>query len=223
MNGPHGLRANFPCHRCVIAPAIALAIVAILARPLSVAGSETPLTLVKQLVAQVLAVVKDNRMAQAAKEKRLRELGAANFDFAEMSRLAMGHSWPSLSTDQHRRFVSAFTSFLEDAYLNKIQNYSNQNIQISGARMFGKERAQVNGRVAQPGVEPITLRFSLRRAGGAWKIYDVALDNVSTLGNYRTQFQRIMREKGFDELLAQIRQRDRELASTLGSPSGLPF
>jgi phospholipid transport system substrate-binding protein len=73
------------------------------------------------------------------------------------------------------------------------------------------------------GSEPIGLSFSLKRESGAWKIYDVAVDNVSTLDSYRTEFQRIVGEKGFDELMAQIQRRDRELASTLGSPTGLPF
>lgn len=68
-------------------------------------------------------------MVQPDKQKKLRELGAANFDFNEMSRLAMGRSWRSLSADQRQRFVPVFTSFLEDAYLNKVQNYSGQEIQ----------------------------------------------------------------------------------------------
>ncbi len=71
--------------------------------------------------------------------------------------------------------------------------------------------------------EPIGLGFSLKREGGTWKICDVAVDNVSSLNSYRTEFQRIMGEEGFDELMTQIQRRDRELASTLGSPTGLPF
>ncbi len=75
----------------------------------------------------------------------------------------------------------------------------------------------------QQGAEPIGLGFSLKRDGDAWKIYDIAVDNLSTLNSYRAQFQRIVGEKGFDELIRQIEDRDRELASTLGSPAGLPF
>jgi phospholipid transport system substrate-binding protein len=86
-----------------------------------------------------------------------------------------------------------------------------------------KDYAQVSGGIVQQGSEPIGLSFSLKRESGTWKIYDVAVDNVSTLDSYRTEFQRIMGEKGFDELMAQIQRRDRELASTLGSPTGLPF
>ena len=67
------------------------------------------------------------------------------------------------------------------------------------------------------------MGFSLKREGGVWKIYDVAVDNVSTLDSYRTEFQRIIGEEGFDELMTQIQRRDRELASTLGSPTGPPF
>ena len=84
-----------------------------------------------------------------------------------MSRLAMGKSWRSLSADQRQRFVPVFTLFLEDAYLNKIQNYSNQDIQITQARVTDNDYAQVNGRIVQQGAEPIGLSFSLSRKGGA--------------------------------------------------------
>jgi len=192
------------------------AIMAFVTQLLTAASDVAPLTRVKQLVAQVLSIVKD-------KQKKLRELGAANFDFNEMSRLAMGRSWRSLSADQRQRFVPVFTSFLEDAYLNKVQNYSGQEIQITRAHVSDKDFAQVSGHIVQQGSEPIGLGFSLKREGGVWKIYDVAADNVSTLDSYRTEFQRIMGESGFDELMTQIQRRDRELASTLGSPTGLPF
>jgi phospholipid transport system substrate-binding protein len=86
-----------------------------------------------------------------------------------------------------------------------------------------KDYAQASGHIVQQDSEPIGLGFSLKRESGIWKIYDVAVDNVSTLDSYRTEFQRIIGEKGFDELMTQIQRRDRELASTLGSPTGLPF
>jgi phospholipid transport system substrate-binding protein len=191
---------------------------------LSAASSATaPLNLVRQLVVRVLSLVNDKSMAQSEKAKRLRELGSANFDFKEMSRSAMGRSWRSLSADQRQRFIPVFTSFLEDAYLNKIQNYSGQQIQITTAHVTGKEYAEASGRIVQKGSEPIGLGFSLRREGNAWKIYDISIDNVGTLDSYRTEFQQIMHDKGFDEIMAQIERRDRELASTLGSPTGLPF
>jgi phospholipid transport system substrate-binding protein len=202
---------------------LAFAIMASGAQPLTAANGVAPMTLVKQLVAQVLSIVKDKQVAQPDKQTKLRGLGTANFDFAEMSRLAMGKSWRSLSADQRKRFIPVFTSFLEDAYLNKVQNYSGQEIQITSAHVSDKDYAQVSGHIVQQGSEPIELGFSLKREGGAWKIYDVAVENLSTLDSYRTEFQRIMGENGFDELMAQIQRRDRELASTLGSPTGLPF
>src|SRR5207244_1333397 len=127
---------------------------------------------------QVLSIVNDKQMVQADKQKKLRELGAANFDFNEMSRLAMGRSWRSLSADQRQRFVPVFASFLEDAYLNKVQNYSGQEIQITKTHVTDKDCAQTSGHIVQQGAEPIGLGFSLKREGGTWKIYDVAVDNV---------------------------------------------
>ncbi len=90
-----------------IALALAFAIIAFVAQPLTIAASGVaPLTLVKQLVAQVLSIVKDKQMTQPDKQTKLRELGAANFDFDEMSRLAMGKSWRSLSADQRSKGCS---------------------------------------------------------------------------------------------------------------------
>jgi len=207
----------------IVAMVIAFVIAASVARPATADSGIAPLDIVKQVVAQVLSIANDKQMAQADKQKKLRELGAANLDFNEMSRLAMGKSWRSLSADQRRRFVPVFSSFLEDAYLNKVQNYSDQEIQITKARLSEQNYAQVSGRIVQQGPDPIGLGFSLKREGSAWKIYDIAVDNVSTLGSYRVEFQRILSDKGFDELMKQIQERDRELAATLGSPSSLPF
>jgi phospholipid transport system substrate-binding protein len=205
----------------VVAVVIAFVIVVSVARPATAASGTAPLEMVKQLVAQVLSIAKDKQMAQADKQKKLRELGAAHLDLNEMSRLAMGRSWRSLSADQRRRFVPVFSSFLEDAYLSKVQNYSD--IQITRAQLSEQNYAQVSGRIVQQGSDPIGLGFSLKRDGSAWKIYDIAVENVSTLHGYRVEFGRILSHKGFDELMKQIQDRDRELATTLGSPSGLPF
>jgi len=223
MNAYRGCTQNRCCRQFAVALAITVAVIALVIRPLCAGSVTPPLIVVKQLVTRVLSIVNDKQMEQADKQKKLRELGAADFDFSEMSRLALGNAWRSLTTDQRHRFVPLFTSFLQDAYLNKVQNYSGQEIQIIRARSTEPDYAQVSGRIVQQGSDSIALAFSLRREGGAWKIYDVAVDNLSTLGSYRTEFQRIMREKGFDELMRQIRDRDRELASTLGSPMGLPF
>lgn len=223
MSTAKGLHSSRLHPLFAVALPIAFAIIASVAQPLTAASSPTPLTVVKQMVAQVLSIVNDKQMAQPFKQKKLRELGAANFDFNEMSRSALGRSWRSLSTDQRQRFVPLFTSFLENAYLDKVQNYSGEEIQIIKAHLTGRDYAQVSGRLVQQGSGSIGLGFSLKREGGAWKIYDIAVDNVSTLNSYRTQFQRIVGEKGFDELIRQIQNRDRELASTLGSPAGLGF
>ncbi|MGD0072872.1 MAG: ABC transporter substrate-binding protein [Candidatus Binataceae bacterium] len=207
----------------ILATVIALVIAASVPSSVAAAGATVPLNVVRQLVARVLAIVNDKKMEQTDKQKKLRNLATANLDFDEMSRLAMGGSWRSLNAEQRRRFVPVFSSFLEDAYLDKVQNYSDQGIEITRGRLDEQNYAQVSGRIVQQGAEPIGLGFSLKREASAWKIYDISIDNVSTLHSYRAEFQRIMNDKGFDELMKQIQDRDRELAMTLGSPSGLPF
>jgi phospholipid transport system substrate-binding protein len=202
---------------------IAFVLTAIAASAAASSTDTAPAEIVKRLVAQILSTVKDKQMTQADKQKKLRELAGANLDFDEMSREVMGSRWRSLDSEQQRRFVPVFSSFLEDSYLNKVQNYSDQQIHITSGRETEKSYAEVKGRITQEGTEPIELGFALKREGGVWKIYDITLDNVSTLHGFRAEFRRVLKEKGFDALMKQIEQRDRELASTLGNPSGLPF
>ncbi len=167
MSIAKGLHSSHLHPQFAVALAIAFAIIALVAQPLTAASGVAPLTLVKQLVAQVLSIVKDKQMAQADKQKKLRELGVANFDFNEMSRLAMGRSWRSLSADQRQRFVPVFTSFLEDAYFNKVQNYSGQEIQITKAHVTDKDYARVSGHIVQRVTLPNSSALTLRRRSAA--------------------------------------------------------
>lgn len=201
-----------------------LLLIAVVSAPaLATSPPVGPLATVKQLVARVFDILNDKQASQDQKQKRLHDLGSTSFEFGEMSRSALGSAWRGLNSDQRQRFTTGFTAFIQDAYISKLQNYSGQQVEILKAHTSERDYAQVSGRIVQKGTDPITLSFSLKRAAKSWKITDVAVDNVSTLEGYRTEFQRILREKGFDQLMAQIQQRDRELASSLGGPPGLPF
>lgn len=183
-------------------------------------GADTtgPMPEVKAVVTQAVAVLKDTQLSLVQRRQRLRELAEAHFDFAAMARSALGYHWQKLSEDQRQQFVGLFSSFIEDAYLDKIQGYIDLKFDFVRQRMNGPQYAEVDTKIIQSQDSPIALTFQLQREGDGWKVYDVQIDNISMVDNYRTQFNRVINERGFDVLMSDLRRKQRELASLLGNP-----
>lgn len=179
-------------------------------------GSD-PMATVRGTVSQVLSILNDHQSSQAERSRRLIAVVAGHFDFADMARSSLGYHWRQLTPDQQQRFVQLFTAFMEDAYLNKIEGYSGQKIEFVGETSNGPGDYQVNSRVIQPnGEEPITVDYLLKRDSGAWKVYDVTVDNISITANYRNQFNRVINNQGFDALMKEMQSKQQELIASLG-------
>jgi phospholipid transport system substrate-binding protein len=179
-------------------------------------GSDA-MTTVKGTVSQVLNILNDHQSSQAERRRRLIAVVAGHFDFADMARSSLGYHWRQLTPDQQQRFVELFTAFMEDAYLNKIEGYSGQKIEFVGETPNGPGDSQVNSRVIQPnGGQPITVDYRLKQDGGAWKVYDVTVDNISITANYRNQFNRVINNQGFDALMKEMQTKQQELIASLG-------
>jgi len=178
------------------------------------AAAEDPMAAVKETVRQVLAIVTDPsyKSATSARREKLREIIAPRFDFSDMARSAMGYHWRTLSQPQRDEFSRVFTGLLEASYMGKIEGYKGQQI------VYGKERqdgplAQVDTKIVPKGGDAIAVDYRLKQSGGDWKVYDVVIDNISLVGNYRNQFNRIMNEKGYDKLVSAIKQKQQALDS----------
>ncbi len=194
----------------------ALALPAI--RPLQAAGPPgDPRSVVKAALDGALAILKDRNTALTARRRELHELALKHLDFADMARAALGHHWRELSQEQRKQFVPMFTAFMEDSYLDKIQDYSELQVRYLRQAYHDPGDAEVDTRVTQAGKEePISLNFYLRREEGGWKVYDVEIDSIRIVANYRNQFNRVINDQGFDALMAQLRRKQAELASLLG-------
>jgi phospholipid transport system substrate-binding protein len=173
-----------------------------------------PMSAVKATVDQVVAIVTNPAYKSANSERRekLREVIAPRFDFTEMARSAMGYHWRTLSQAQRDEFVRLFTGLLEASYLGKIEGYKGQKI-VYVKELRDGEQAQVNTNIAQSGNEPISVNYRLEQSGGSWKVYDVVVDQISLVGNYRNQFSRIMAQKGYDTLVQALRQKQQSIDS----------
>jgi len=173
--------------------------------------------MVMNTVAQAVEVLADHRMPQEERRQKLIEAVAGHFDFADMARLSLGYHWRQLTPDQQQRFVQLFTDFIEDAYLNKLDEYQGQKIKYLESPALGQDRAEVKTLVIQPNEqEPIHLDYQLKRDGGDWKVYDVTVDNISITANYRNQFNHVINNQGFNALINAMQAKRQELLESLG-------
>ena len=172
---------------------------------------------VKTIIDQSIVVFKDKQISAPDREKKLRGIAESHFDFAEMSKSAIGYHWKTLTPAQQAEFVPLFTTFIEDAYLSRIESYSvekiNQQIQSSMIQFVkqttdGPDYAEVFSTVVlQDRKNPIAVNYQMRRDGNEWKIYDITIDAISVIANYRNQFNRVLNNDGYDKLVSIMRQK----------------
>jgi phospholipid transport system substrate-binding protein len=195
----------------------AISIVTIASSVIAMADTD-PMDTVKTTVNQVLDVLRNRSTSPAERGRQLITTVNGKFDFADMARSTLGYHWRDLTEAQQSEFIPLFTSFMEDAYLSKIEGYSGQTIEFKGENRTEPGYAQVNSLVVQPnGAEPIHLDYQLKQDGGDWKVYDVAVDNISITENYANQFNRVIQNQGYDALVKAMRAKEQELTASLAA------
>jgi phospholipid transport system substrate-binding protein len=173
-------------------------------------GRGRPIDLVKSSVDRVLVVVQSSPTAVSGGPRRseIRRLADELFDFKEMSRLTLAGHWKDRTLREQQEFVGLFTALLEPSYLSSIENYAGEKITFLGESVSGPY-AQVRSRITTRRVE-IPIDYRLLDNGARWMVYDVVLDGVSLVSNYRSQFNSIIRTSSFADLLSQLRNREIE-------------
>lgn len=168
--------------------------------------AESIITQIKSTVDRVVEILKDPRLQRDAKagerRQRLRQAIAPRFDFEEMAKRSLGQHWQRYAS-RKKEFVAAFTNFVEDSYLSKIEAYKNEKILYNRERM-DKGFAEVDTKVVTSKGDEIPINYRLHSVAGEWKVYDVLIENVSLVNNYRSQFHRILDTASFDELLRRL-------------------
>jgi phospholipid transport system substrate-binding protein len=205
--------------RAIVMLTIAAALVVSLApsRFIAPAFADDPMSVVKNTVNQALDVLRDKSTPLAQRQDKLRQIVAATFDFTEMAKSALGYHWKQLTPAQQQEFTQAFVAFIEDSYLSKINDYSGQQVNFLRVNQDGAQYAQVNTDIVQPKGEPIHVNYRLLQEDGTWKIYDVTVDAISIIANYRNQFNRVMNSKGYNTLIADLKAKQAALAASLAN------
>jgi phospholipid transport system substrate-binding protein len=143
----------------------------------------------------------DARMAE--RRARIKKIADEIFDYGEMSKRALGVHWQPLGPGERERFVRLFSDLLDRAYFEKIDSYSGERVQYLNARLEG-DQATVPTRVVTERGSEIPVDYRMSRAGGRWQVYDVIIEGVSLVSNYRSQFDRIVRTGSVAELLTRM-------------------
>jgi phospholipid transport system substrate-binding protein len=147
--------------------------------------------------------------------------GLAIFDFTETGKRALGQHWQSLNDSQKQKFISLFTDLLERSYITKIEQYSGEPIVYAGESIEGETATVRTKFVTKQGTE-IPVDYRLIRRGDRWLAYDVLIEGISLVSNYRTQFDRIMRTASYSELVRRMRAQQAEFSAPGAQSSRTP-
>ena len=174
----------------------------------AVAG--VPTDQIKSTVDKALLVLKDPRLRPAAKTKerreQLRQILFARFDFSEMAKRALGPNWRRRTAKEQDEFVRLFTELLERAYADTIESYTDEKIVYVGERLDGGY-ADVNSKIFTSKGEEFSLNYKAHLVSGEWRVYDVVVENISMVNNYRSQFNRVISNASYEELLRRLRDK----------------
>jgi phospholipid transport system substrate-binding protein len=144
--------------------------------------------------------------SSAERRAQIRQGAEALFDFREMARRSLGDRWEVLSRADQDEFVRLFTDLIAASYMNKIEMYAGEPIVFLGEQVNG-EGASVQSRMVTPKGSPVEVEYQLYRTQDRWLVYDVSVNGVSLVGNYRTQFSHLLQRTSFAELLKTMRQK----------------
>lgn len=169
-----------------------------------------PLEAVQASVNKVLEVLRDPKLKEASakevKKEKLRLIYERMFDDVEPSKRTLAKNWNSLNAAQRQEFVLLFRQVLEKAYIDKILAYTDEKIVFERETIVSATQAEVQTKIVTSSKEiPISYRVLLK--DGAWKIYDIVIENVSLVLNYRTQFNDILAKDTPEQLLEILRKK----------------
>ena len=169
-----------------------------------------PLDTAQANVNKVLDVLRDSKLkgesAKGIKKEKLEAIYEQMFDGVELSKRTMGGNWTKLNPAQQKEFTQLYRQVLEKAYIDKILSYTNEKIVFPKENMLSNNQAEVQTKVITSSKEiPISYRVILKDS--TWKVYDVVIENVSLVQNYRSQFNSILAKNTPDQLLEVLRKK----------------
>jgi len=191
---------------------LGLSVLTLFISPLQ-AKAGLPLDTIKEHVNSVLDVLRDPALQseanKEAKEQKIESIANQMFDYVALSRLTLGLSWKEFNREQQKEFVSLYRSILKKAYMDKILAYTDEKVVFDKEMMLSENKAEVQTRIITKSADiPISYRVYLKN--GQWRVYDVIVEGISLVQNYRTQFREILANNPPEEVLKILREKTGE-------------
>lgn len=187
----------------------------VLCWPGGVLGVDSPTVVVRGTIDEVIRLVSNEGLKtpdQATHRRQLlEEIIGQHFDFEEMAKRSLAAHWRNRSEAEHQEFAALFQSLLSKTYAGKIENYSGEKVQYLKERMKDSY-AEVQTTIVSNKTE-ISLDYRLLLKDGDWRVYDVVVDGVSLVKNYRVQFDRIIRHSSYEELVKTLRDKSGDITA----------
>jgi len=164
-----------------------------------------PTARVKDSVEKVILILKDDSLAREIRWKKIGAVIDKSFDFRSMSQSILATNWKTATPAEREKFIEFFSQYIEETYRAKIESYTNQKIEYTGETINGK-RAVVETLIITDSAE-IPVNYKLKNNDGTWFAYDVVIEGISLVNNYRSTFSAIVKNDGMDGLLNDIQSR----------------
>lgn len=181
----------------------------------NVMAANGPDELVKKTADEVLEIVKKDKDIQAGDQKKIFALAEEkilpNFDFDRVCRMVLGKNWASATKEQQGAFQTEFRSLMLRTYATALSKYRNQTIEFKPLRMQPNDtEVTVKTQILQPGSQPIGVDYTLEKNGDSWKVFDIVIEGVSLVTNYRSQFSTEVRQSGMDGLIQKLADKNKQ-------------
>jgi phospholipid transport system substrate-binding protein len=170
--------------------------------------ASTPRQQIEETIQRVVTIISDPTRSETERRDLLREALLPRFDFVEMAKRALGKHWSNASGRQ-QEFVAAFAEFLGNSYIGKVVAHKDEKIVIV-REWTDKGEAQVDTHVLPRKGERFSVNYRLHQVEGEWKIYDVVVEQISLVSNYRSQFNRILTSGSLDDLMKLLKEKGSE-------------
>ncbi len=165
----------------------------------------------KDTIDSVIALLRDPALKGPEKKDerraRIREAVRERFSFPEMARRSLGRHWRNRTDEERKEFVKLFSSLIENSYIGRIEDYSDEEVLFLNEKVI-KNKAEVKTRIVSGAGTEIPINYRLfKDRSGRWLVYDVVVEGVSLVRNYRTQFDRTIRSLSYEGLVKEIRSK----------------
>lgn len=193
--------------------ALGLALSLVLAGTAAWAGPATDQ--VKSSVDRVIKLVQNAELQKPAntdkRRTQIREVARGFFDFEEMTKRTLARHWAARTPDERKRFTELFSDLLENSYITKIEAYGGEKIAYLPEQADG-DTVTVRSRLMTQRGTDIPIDYRMQKAGAAFMAYDILIEGVSLVANYRTQFNRVITQSSYQELVKRMEQKQLEVA-----------